>query len=391
MKHVLRCHDFIKDDIVRGDNCYLYDKDNKRYVDFESGVWCAVVGHANPRVNRRMTEQISKLTHLGPGYTNYLAEEAAISLLETLPGKDGKCVFLSSGSEAVEFGITAAKLVTGRNLMLTLSESYLGAYGSAGRKAEDWTTIDFDDCFRCEETECQLGCENLRHLNFDKLAAFVLEPGSSFGKVKFPPEKLIRLLVRQIRNSGGLVVVDEVTTGLGRTGKWYGFNHYDLKPDITAFGKGLGNGYPVSAVAIKNEIAADLEKTDFRYVQSHQNDPLGCAVAGEVIRIIREDDLVNRSDRLGRKLIGSLEKLRDESVFVKDLRGRGLMAALEFVKSNQGLSVESIADEMLNKGIIIGFNPRANLIRFLPPLTIEESEIDNMIDNLSVVLTKYGT
>ncbi|MGB7061498.1 MAG: aminotransferase class III-fold pyridoxal phosphate-dependent enzyme, partial [Candidatus Zixiibacteriota bacterium] len=227
MKHILRCHDFLKDDIIRGDNCYLYDRDNNRYVDFESGVWCAVVGHANPRVNRRMTEQISKLTHLGPGYTNHLAEEAALSLLETLPVKDGKCVFLSSGSEAVEFGITAAKLATGKKLMLTLSESYLGAYGSAGRKTEDWTTIDFDDCFRCEETECLLSCKNLEELNFDKTAAFVFEPGSSFGKVKFASKKLIRLLAEETRNSGGLLVVDEVTTGFGRTGKWHGFNHYD--------------------------------------------------------------------------------------------------------------------------------------------------------------------
>ncbi len=120
MKHILRCHDLIKDDIVRADNCYLYDKSNNRYVDFESGIWCAVVRHANPRINKVTTEQVHKVIHLGPRYTSGLAEEAATSLLDTISEMDGKCVFLSSGSEAVEFGINVARLVAGKKQMLTL-------------------------------------------------------------------------------------------------------------------------------------------------------------------------------------------------------------------------------------------------------------------------------
>jgi acetylornithine/N-succinyldiaminopimelate aminotransferase len=387
IKHILRCHDFVKDDMVRGENCYLYDRNGKKYVDFESGIWCTMLGHAHPGINRRMIEQISKVTHLGPKYTSRLAEQAAVTLLDTVSDKSGKCVFLSSGSEAVELGVNIAKLVTGKKGMLVLSESYLSAYGSAGTRDDSWMAIDSDVCSRCKETGCNSGCPNLKGIDFDQVAAFVFEPGSSFGKVRFPPKKLIRLLVRETRNSGGLLVVDEVTTGLGRTGKWYGFNHYGLKPEVVTLGKGLGNGYPVSAVFLRQEIAGQLEKSGFRYVQSHQNDPLGCAVASEVVKTIQEDGLVDRSEKLGRKLVRHLQALKDEFASIKEVRGRGLMAAVDFSKSTGRLSAESVANEMLRKGFILGFSPEANLIRFLPPLTIEEGEIDNVIEHLGLVLT----
>lgn len=386
MKHILRCHDFIKGDIVRADNCYLYDKNNNRYVDFESGIWCTVVGHTNPRITRKMIEQISNLVHLSPRYTSYLAESAAVNLLHTISEKDGKCVFLSSGSEAVEFGINIARLVAGKKQMLTLSDSYLGAYGYASTEGGDWVKIDFDKCSHCESVECADSCPNLNNVNFDEIAAFVFEPGSSSGKVKFPSEKLIRLVFGEVRNAGGLVVVNEVTTGFGRTGKWYGFNHYGIEPDIIAFGKGLGNGYPVSAVAMKKEIAQKLEKLQFGYVQSHQNDPLGCAIAIEVVKIIREDDLVNRSSRLGEGLIGPLRELKSKFQFVKDVRGRGLMASMEFAESYDSVYVETISNEMLRRGFIIGVNPTAKLIRFFPLLTIEETKISRMAENLDAVL-----
>jgi acetylornithine/N-succinyldiaminopimelate aminotransferase len=388
MKHILKCHDFIKDDIVRGDNCYLYDKNNKRYVDFESGIWCTVVGHNNPRINKKITEQINKVTHLGYRFTNYVAEEAAISLLDTVSEKDGKCVFLSSGTEAVEFGITIAKLITGRDSLLALSDSYMGAYGSAGMKYGEWIEIDLDKCLKCQETQCLRDCENLKKINMREIAAFMFEPGSRSGKVIFPPQKLIDLVAREVRNSNGLIVANEVTTGFGRTGKWYGYNHYDIRPDIIAIGKGLGNGYPVSAVVMKNEIGRELENGKFRYVQSHQNDPLGCAIANEIIKIIREDDLVNRSYKLSNKFIGLLKELRNRFSFVKEVRGRGLMIAVEFSKSNDNFNVELVFNEMLKKGFIIGVDPRADLMRFLPALTIEESEIGSMLDNLNAFLEK---
>lgn len=377
MEHILRCHELVKADIIRGENYYLYDSNDKRYADFESGIWCVAVGHQNSRVNEKIIDQIGKVMHLGYRFTNHLAEDAAIILLDVVSEKDGKCVFLSSGTEAVEFSIDVAKLLTGKNKLLTFSESYLGAYGSAGAKDDSWVKVDFNVCVKGK---------NLDMINWNEIAAFVFEPGCSSGKVKFPPDDVVRRIVKEVKNTGGLIIVDEVTTGLGRTGKWFGFNHYSIKPDIIAMGKGLGNGYPVSAVVMKGEIGKKLEDRKFRYVQSHQNDPLSCAIAIEALKIIIEDDLVNRSHEVGSKFIGYLEGIKNNFPFVKEVRGRGLMISLEFSKLGGNFNVEFIFNEMLRRGFIIGFHSEANLIRFMPPLTIEETEIENLVENLHVVL-----
>jgi acetylornithine aminotransferase len=298
----------VKEDIVKAESCYLYDRNGKKYVDFESGVWCTVLGHSHPRIQTVIEKQLRSVAHLGYRYTNHLAEEAAVCLLETVDIPDGKCVFLSSGSEAVELAVQIATLVTERRMLLTLSDSYLAAYGTAGRQGpDDWISVDFDGCLTCEAKDHK----ETKDILFDQIAAFVLEPGAASGTVKFPPQKLVDSLVKETKQHNGLVVIDEVTTGLGRTGKWYGFNHYQLQPDIIACGKGLGNGYPVSAIAMGHDIAEKLEKRDFHYVQSHQNDPLACTIAKEVINVIKEEGLIQRSSNMGDYLLSCLREMKN--------------------------------------------------------------------------------
>jgi acetylornithine aminotransferase len=374
----------VKEDIVRAANCYLYDTNDKKYVDFESGVWCTALGHGHPRIQTLIEEQLKSVTHLGYRYTNHLAEEAAVSLLETVDIPDGKCVFLSSGSEAVELSVQIAKLVTGKRMLLTLSDSYLAAYGTAGRQgADDWISIDFDGRVTCEAKNHT----ETKDILFDQIAAFVLEPGSAFGTVKFPPQKLVDSLVKEIKQHNGLVVIDEVTTGLGRTGRWYGFNHYQLQPDVIACGKGLGNGYPVSAIAMGHDIAEKLEKREFHYVQSHQNDPLACAIAKEVINVIKEEGLIQRSSDLGSYLLSCFREMKNSCEFIKDVRGRGLMVSIK-LSGNMDRSPSSthVYHKMLERGFLVGYNPQRNVVRFLPPLTIEEKEITNLVKHLECVL-----
>ncbi|UCG57384.1 MAG: aspartate aminotransferase family protein [Phycisphaerales bacterium] len=392
MDYILKCHEMTKADIVRGHNCYLYDANNKRYVDFESGVWSTVLGHNHPRISRTIQEQIDRVMHLGYRYTNRTAEEAAAALLEAVGLEKGKCVFLSSGSEAVELAIQVAKLVTGKSHLLTLSESYMAAYGAAAKQGPDeWLQIDREACRTCsDKATCKDTCPKADGLPFEEIAAFVLEPASASGNVRLPPEKLVDLLASEVKQHQGLIVVDEVTTGLGRTGKWWGFEHYDLSPDVIAFGKGLGNGYPVSAVATKEEVADLLEARTFRYVQSHQNDPLGCAVAKEVISVIREEELIARSAALGESLYDRLDEIGKRHEFVREVRGRGLMVSLELAGAGDNPITSVVYDEMLERGYLIGHNPRSNVLRFLPPLTIEENEMANLAHNLYDILETLG-
>jgi acetylornithine aminotransferase len=374
--------------MVRGQGCYLYDAHDRRYLDFEAGVWCTALGHSHPRINQTIQAQIERIAHIGYRYTNGLIEQAAVAVLDTLTLPDGKCVFLSSGSEAVEFGVQIARRITGQLLLLTLSDAYLAAYGSAGRKSpEEWVCFDWSACVACPHSDgCDPHCRHLRAIPFERIGGLVFEPGSTSGLVRFPPRQLVRTLASLIKRRNGLVVVDEVTTGLGRTGTWYGFQHYALQPDIVALGKGLGNGYPVSAVAMTREVAERLEDSPFHYAQSHQNDPLACAIAKEVIAVVREEGLVERSDRVGARFLRKLERVGQRHGVVKEVRGRGLMMAMEFGSHDGGFSLDSLYRELMERGFLVGYKPVANLLRFYPALIIGEGDIAPFLENLDRVL-----
>jgi acetylornithine/N-succinyldiaminopimelate aminotransferase len=389
MNHILRCHDIVKIDMVRGQNCTLYDAHDKQYIDFEAGVWCTALGHSHKRVNQTIRSQIEQIMHLGFRYPNVLAEEAAVAVLTTVALPDGKCVFLASGSEAVEFGVQITKRITRQPLLLTLSNSYLAAYGSAGNKnPEEWFCFDWSACGACPHSDgCDPQCNHLREIPFERIGGLVFEPGGSgSGFVRFPPKQLIQTLVSKVKQQHGLIVVNEVTTGLGRTGAWYGFQHYDLQPDIVALGKGLGNGYPVSAVAMSQNTADKLENSAFHYVQSHQNDPLGCAIAKEVITVIREEGLVERSNSVGTQFLQELKHLGERHDMVKEVRGRGLMIALEFESNPEHFLITSIYPALLERGFLVGYSAMANHLRFDPALTIEIEDIAQLVENLDHIL-----
>ncbi|MFZ6019065.1 MAG: aspartate aminotransferase family protein [Chloroflexota bacterium] len=385
MNHVLKCHDIVKTDFVRGENCSLYDSRGKRFVDLESGIWCTVLGHSHPRLNRVMQQQIEKLVHLGTRYPNNLVEEAAIAVLDIVGIEPGKCVFLSSGSEAVEFAVQIARRVIEKPLLLTFSNSYLAAYGSAGRKSNnEWCLFDWAMVANHEQMD------EMSSIPFEKIGAFVFEPGGSgSGFVKFPPKQIVQRIALRIKQAGGLIIANEVTTGMGRTGKWFGFQHYDIQPDIVALGKGLGNGYPVSAVAMRLEIAEKLEKCGFRYAQSHQNDPLGCSIAKEVIATMREENWIERGNRVGTSLLQGLKRLEEKYAVVKEVRGRGMLLGIELC-SNEHLSVEGLYHALLEEGFLVGYYPAGNVLRLDPSLTIEEEDVSRFLDCLNLILETHA-
>ncbi len=173
--------------------------------------------------------------------------------------------------------------------------------------------------------------------------------------------------------------MDEVTTGIGRTGKWFGYEYYNISPDIVSCGKGIGNGYPVSVIAMSKKVADLIEQSGFKYAQSHQNDPLGCSVAKEVITIIERNNYIQRASEIGLLLEHELNLLLEKCRCVKEVRGRGLMYVIEFVQ-NRNLPLEPIHKELFDAGYITGISVLANLLRFYPPLTIEKEQITGMVN-----------
>ena len=221
---------------------------------------------------------------------------------------------------------------------------------------------------------------------FGDIGAFVLEPGSSSGAVRFPLKELIDTIVHLMAHHEGLLVVDEVTTGLGRTGEWYGFQHYSLKPDIIALGKSLGNGYPISAVAMRCDIAEGVEQSGFHYVQSHQNDPLGCAIVLAVIRVIQQEALVERGARIGQYLLSQLKEIGERHKAVTEVRGRGPMLAMEFDDEARATTT-GVYHAMLHQRYLVGYSPAQHVVRLDPALTIEDSIVADFLEHLSRIVT----
>jgi acetylornithine/N-succinyldiaminopimelate aminotransferase len=385
MSHILECYEIAKTDFERAENCYLYDSREKRYVDLEAGCWAAVLGHNPARLQRVIREQCGKLIHIGKRYPNETVELAAVDVLEITGLKNGKCVFLSSGSEAVEFAVQAARRVSGRPLCLTFSNSYLAAYGSAGAKSGDaWQILDWGGKESADPEEI------LKDVPFDKIGAFIFEPGGSgIGFLHFPPKPLVEAIARRVRESGGLIVANEITTGIGRTGKWFGFEHYGIQPDIVALGKGLGNGYPVSAVAIRPADAEALEHGGFHYAQSHQNDPLGCAIAREVIAIVRGEKWIEKGAELGAYFLEGLREIQENRALVKEARGRGMLLGLE-LQPREDMPVSRVYRALLENGYLAGYYAAGNLLRFDPSLTIEREEIKEFLEIMDSVAKAAG-
>jgi acetylornithine aminotransferase len=343
-------------------------------MDLESGVWCVSVGHRNPRVNKRISDQIDAIIQSGFSYSSPIVDRAAKRILDITGLYGGKCVFLCSGSEAIEIGRQITKHLTGYKLSMTLHDSYLGAYSSVSDRSTGWYLFDWKGCSNCElNNNCTRDCELLKKIP-EGISEFVFEPGSSSGYVRFPPVSLIRNLTEIVRERGGKILINEVTTGIGRTGKWFGYQHYGIIPDMIAIGKGIGNGYPVSVAVLSEPIIRDLESNSFRYSQSHQNDPLGASIAKEVIDHIEESGLISRTQRNGKRFVGQLDNLVDGEI-LKGVRGRGLMIAVDVCNNKL---TELICNDLLNKGFIVG--NRGSFIRIDPPLTITENEFDMFME-----------
>ncbi len=348
-------------------------------MDLESGIWCTGLGHKNERINAVIKKQIATIMHAGFCYSNIVLEEAAQAILSVTGLNDGEVVFLSSGSEAVEISRQITKTISGKKTTLVLHDAYLGSYSSLAERTENWHVFDWEQCKTCDKKDnCSVHCEKFRTLP-DEISEFIFEPGSSSGFVRFPPKTMIQNLVDVVRKKNGVVVIDEITTGVGRTGKWFGFQHYDIQPDVIALGKGLGNGYPVSATVLTSAVAKELYKTNFNYLQSHQNDPLGAAIAKEVVRQMQDDNIVKEVAQKGKKFLDLLQSLVDDEV-VLEVRGRGLLFAVDLASEEVG---NEIYDELIRQGFIVC--NRKSLFRIDPPLTITEAEFDASISAFKAI------
>jgi adenosylmethionine-8-amino-7-oxononanoate aminotransferase len=418
--------------IVRGEGCWLIDERGKRYLDAVGGAYVANLGHSNPEIADSIAEQCRQFGYLsGTMFTHGPVEHLADELAETLPGDLSKLYFLCSGSEAVEAALKLARqywVEQGRpskHKIIALSPGYHGstllALSASAREAHkapfrpwlvDVHRIPAPYPYRCECGGRGPACpvcsgavleEAIEKLGADQVAAFIAEPvgGSSTGASTPRPEYFQR--VREICDRHDvLFIADEVLVGVGRTGTWWAIEPYDVAPDIMTFGKGISGGYvPLSGIAAGQRVVDAIAEGSgsFVHAQTFSHHPVACAAGVATMRYLKKHKLVERCAKMGKVLHERLAPLT-KLPHVGDVRGRGLLAGIEFVEDKASRAplprsakfAERFADAALAAGITVwpnvghadGTSGDAALIA--PPFIITEDEIDEIVNRLTAAL-----
>jgi acetylornithine/N-succinyldiaminopimelate aminotransferase len=364
---------------VRGEGTRLWDDAGNEYLDFLSGLAVTSLGHANPVVADAVNEQARTLLHVSNLFGTQPGEEVAATLDELLGG-EGLVFFCNSGAEANECAIKLARKFGGRGRHVVVS-----AYGSFhGRTL---ATLHATGQPQKHEVFQPLP-EGFRHVAWDDLdaleialdasvAAVLLEPVQGEGGVNPATVEYFQGVRRLCDERGILFMVDEVQTGLGRTGKWFGFEHFGVRPDVVTMAKALGNGVPIGACWARADIATAFEPGD--HATTFGGQPLATAAARAVLGEMRRLDAPALAARAGERLMTALA----DTPGVAEVRGLGLLVAAQL---EEGRDAKAIVAACLAEGLVVNaVTPTA--LRFAPPLTVSDAEIDDAVSILTKVLS----
>ena len=390
--------------LVRGEGSYVWDEQGNRYLDCFGGVLTVSVGHAEPRVNKAWIDQVNSIAHTSTLYANGPQGELAEKLYQITPGKLKKSFFTSSGTEADDTAVMAAKIATGRNEIVVLRHSY------AGRSATALSTIGHSSwkpiasqvpgfvhahapyCYRCPfkatPDNCGLACANdieelIQTTTTGEIAAFMSETILGVGGFIVPPKDYFKRVYEITKAHGGLFISDEVQTAWGRTGdKWFGIEHYGVEPDIITSAKGMGNGVPIGWTIATPEVADKFPGLTF---STFGGNPVSMAVGLAVIKVIEEDDLRTNCRVVGDYFHGKLLELQEKYPIIGDVRGMGIMQAIEIVKDPKTKepypeAVLKVFEETKRRGVLIGKGGLyGNVIRTGMMLNSTTAHVDEMI------------
>ena len=340
--------------VKHAEGVYLYDYDGKRYLDFSSGLMNVNIGHGNQRVTEAVVKQMQEVSYVTPSCVTKVRGELGKKLAEICPGDLNKAFFTLCGASSIDNAIKLARLYTGRHKILSRYQSYHGAsYGAISasgdprripvdsQQAPNFVHFDLPYIYRWEYGEENLLKESVAGLERviayegpGNVAAILLEGESgSSGCLKYPVGYLKQ--VREICNKHGiLLIIDEVMSGFGRTGKWFGFEHHDIIPDMIAMAKGLTSGYlPFGCLMITEKIASKYDDAMLPLGLTYSAHPVSCAAALEILKIYEDDNLIANANAMGKYLDAEIEKLKQKHPSIGDWRNTGLLGCIELVKN----------------------------------------------------------
>jgi predicted acetylornithine/succinylornithine family transaminase len=382
-EHVMQTYGRLPVEFVRGEGTLLFDSDGKRYLDFLSGLAVTSLGHAHPEVAAALADQAQTLLHVSNLYYNALQPQLGAQL-DALLGGNGRVFFANSGAEANECAIKLARrhgqLHGGRERYHVLS-----AYGSfhgrtlttlaaTGQPQKQETFQPLPDGFRQVLFD---DIDSLAAALDDRVAAVLLEPVQGEGGVNPASREYLEVVRRLCDEREALLVMDEVQTGLGRTGRWFGFEHSGVRPDIVTMAKALGNGVPIGACWARSDVAEAFQAGD--HATTFGGQPLAARAALTVLDVMRRERIPERAARAGQRLAAGLQKLSG----VVAVRGLGLLLAAELAAE---IDARVVAEQAMQAGLIVNaVTPSA--LRLAPPLLVGDDEIDEAVGILAAVLT----
>ena len=380
-EHVMQTYGRAPVAFVRGEGTVLYDSDGRRYLDFLSGLAVTSLGHAHPAVADAIAEQARTLLHVSNLYYNALQPQVA-ERLDALIGGGGRVFFCNSGAEANECAIKLARRY-GQTHGGPERFHVISAYGSFhGRTL---TTLAATGQPQKQETfqPLPVGFHQVAFGDVDALAAamddrvcaVLLEPVQGEGGVQPAPPGYLEAVRALCDEREALLVMDEVQTGLGRTGAWFGFQHSGVRPDVVAMAKALGNGMPIGACWARAEVAAAFRPGD--HATTFGGQPLAAAAALATLAVMEAEDVPARAAGAGKRLVDALREVPG----VAGVRGAGLLIAAEL----DGLEAKPVADECLRRGLVCNA-VTATALRLAPPLLVSDDEIAEAVTILAGVL-----
>ena len=383
---------------------YVWDIEGRRYLDFFGGILTISVGHTNPKITSKIKAQVDRLQHLSTLYPNEAIIALAEKMAQIAPGRLEKSFFTNSGTEANEAAILVARMATGRYDVVALRHAYAGSsalaktvtgvapYRKAGVISVGIAHAVNPYCYRCPlhltYPECGVACaydvENLIQTGTSgQIAAFIAEPIQGVGGFITPPPEYFKIVFSIVKKYGGLYISDEVQTGFGRTGKkWFGIERWEVTPDIITCAKGMANGAPVGATVTTPEIADAFQGLT---ISTFGGNPVTSVAARATIEVIEEENLIENAHVVGAYFRAKLEELKSKHRLIGDVRGMGLMQALELVKDRATKEpAPEATNELLERarenGLLIGKGGLCgNVLRIAPMLNIAKSDVDEAI------------
>ena len=382
-KYVIGNYSRLQRVIVRGTGCYCFDADGNKILDMFPGWAVSGIGHCHPKVVEAIRKQAGELLHVDN--TFYTEKQGQLAKLLSERAFGGKSFFCNSGAEANEAALKLARLYagSGKYKFITAEGSFHGrTFATVTATAQPkyhegflpllpgFAYVPFND-IKALETAFS-----------DEVAAVMVEPIQGEGGINVATKEYLQTIRSLCDEKGAVMILDEVQTGMGRTGKWFGYQHFDVEPDIMTLAKALGGGVAIGAMMAKEELAAKL--VPGKHASTFGGNCLACAAGVAVIEAIEEDSLLENAASMGQYANKKLNELKSKHFIIDHVRGIGLMIGIQL----KGPGKE-IVEKCLEKGLRINCT-HESVLRLMPAMIVTKEEIDAAVDIIDNVLTESG-